>query len=302
MMEFAVVIVLDDPGFPPVGPVEQRQPAIDRQRGGERKLMRRGHDRKRRAGRGLGAGAHVDACVVDPDADETQRRLLQQLAGEEVARILDPYFVIRLEQGLHDERQRALEPGRDQHLVGAARDIARDAQIARDRVTQRLVAHHVVRMRQLLDVELAHDAGRDLRPLLARKRIERRQAHLEQQRFRRQALAVRFGAPGGRRHQRHRLDRARQRRIDDRAARAVAGREALARQHLVRDLDRPARNAELVARACWPLPKKSVPDLIAAIGRFVDGWNQRCQPFVWVKDADDIMIKATRKRTSGTEH
>jgi hypothetical protein len=27
-----------------------------------------------------------------------------------------------------------------------------------------------------------------------------------------------------------------------------------------------------------------------------------CQPFVWVKDADDIMIKATRKRTSGTEH
>jgi len=46
----------------------------------------------------------------------------------------------------------------------------------------------------------------------------------------------------------------------------------------------------------------SVPDLIAAIGRFVNGWNQRCQPFVWVKDADDIMVKATRKRTSGTEH
>ena len=46
----------------------------------------------------------------------------------------------------------------------------------------------------------------------------------------------------------------------------------------------------------------SVGDLIAAIGRFVDGWNQRCQPYVWVKDADDIMVKATRKRTSGTEH
>jgi transcriptional regulator with XRE-family HTH domain len=46
----------------------------------------------------------------------------------------------------------------------------------------------------------------------------------------------------------------------------------------------------------------SVADLIAAIHRFVDGWNERCQPFVWVKDADDIMVKATRKRTSGTEH
>jgi hypothetical protein len=46
----------------------------------------------------------------------------------------------------------------------------------------------------------------------------------------------------------------------------------------------------------------SVADLLAAIRRFVDGWNERCQPFVWVKDADDIMVKAPRNRTSGTEH
>ena len=45
-----------------------------------------------------------------------------------------------------------------------------------------------------------------------------------------------------------------------------------------------------------------VGDLVAAIRRFVDGWNQRCQPFVWAKDPDDIMIKATRKQTSSTEH
>ena len=55
---------------------------------------------------------------------------------------------------------------------------------------------------------------------------------------------------------------------------------------------------QAIRRGSFP----SVPDLVAAIRRFVDGWNQRCQPFVWVKDADDIMIKATRKRTSGTEH
>jgi hypothetical protein len=46
----------------------------------------------------------------------------------------------------------------------------------------------------------------------------------------------------------------------------------------------------------------SVGDLVAAIRRFVDGWNERGQPFVWVKDTDDIMIRATRKRTTGTEH
>jgi hypothetical protein len=47
---------------------------------------------------------------------------------------------------------------------------------------------------------------------------------------------------------------------------------------------------------------RSVPDLIAAIHRYIDAWNDHCQPFSWVKDADDIMIKATRNRTSGTGH
>jgi transposase len=46
----------------------------------------------------------------------------------------------------------------------------------------------------------------------------------------------------------------------------------------------------------------SVADLIAAIRRFIDGWNDRCQPFVWTKDADTILAKANRKATSGTRH
>jgi hypothetical protein len=28
----------------------------------------------------------------------------------------------------------------------------------------------------------------------------------------------------------------------------------------------------------------SVKDLIAAIGAFIDGWNERCHPFVWTQD------------------
>jgi transposase len=35
----------------------------------------------------------------------------------------------------------------------------------------------------------------------------------------------------------------------------------------------------------------SVEELVAAIGRFCQGWNQRCQPFVWTKDADQILAK-----------
>ena len=42
----------------------------------------------------------------------------------------------------------------------------------------------------------------------------------------------------------------------------------------------------------------SVQELIAAIARFCDGWNQRCQPFRWTKDADQILTKLTPQPTA----
>ena len=42
--------------------------------------------------------------------------------------------------------------------------------------------------------------------------------------------------------------------------------------------------------------------VIEAITAFIDGWNDRCQPFVWTKDADTIIAKAHRQPTSGTRH
>jgi hypothetical protein len=39
-----------------------------------------------------------------------------------------------------------------------------------------------------------------------------------------------------------------------------------------------------------------VAELVAAIGRFVDAWNERCQPFRWAKDADQILVKLTGQR------
>jgi hypothetical protein len=47
----------------------------------------------------------------------------------------------------------------------------------------------------------------------------------------------------------------------------------------------------------------SVKDLIAAIGAYIDGWNDRCQPFTWTKTADEILAKTTGgQRTSFTRH
>jgi hypothetical protein len=35
----------------------------------------------------------------------------------------------------------------------------------------------------------------------------------------------------------------------------------------------------------------SVEELVTAIRRFCKGWNDRCQPFVWTKDAERILLK-----------
>jgi transposase len=52
----------------------------------------------------------------------------------------------------------------------------------------------------------------------------------------------------------------------------------------------------------------TVADLISAIERFIDAWNDRCTPFTWTKDPDTVIAKATDPRrrktqtTSDTQH
>jgi transposase len=47
----------------------------------------------------------------------------------------------------------------------------------------------------------------------------------------------------------------------------------------------------------------SVKDLVNAISTFIAAWNERCQPFVWTKTADQLLEHCrTGKRTSFTRH
>lgn len=46
----------------------------------------------------------------------------------------------------------------------------------------------------------------------------------------------------------------------------------------------------------------SVKQLITAIRAFIDGYNNRCQPFVWTKTADEPLPHTTRQRTSDARH
>jgi hypothetical protein len=32
-----------------------------------------------------------------------------------------------------------------------------------------------------------------------------------------------------------------------------------------------------------------VADLVGAIRRFIDGWNDRCRPFVWAKSTEEVI-------------
>jgi hypothetical protein len=47
---------------------------------------------------------------------------------------------------------------------------------------------------------------------------------------------------------------------------------------------------------------KSLSALIAAIQRFLDGWNETCKPFVWVKSAEQILTSMHRQPFKKTVH
>jgi transposase len=47
----------------------------------------------------------------------------------------------------------------------------------------------------------------------------------------------------------------------------------------------------------------SVKQLVATIRQYIDGWNERCHPFVWAKTADQILTHAVRRQpTSDARH
>ena len=46
----------------------------------------------------------------------------------------------------------------------------------------------------------------------------------------------------------------------------------------------------------------SVRELVAKIRDFINGWNDRCQPFTWTKTPEQILKKAHRQPTSVAVH
>jgi len=55
---------------------------------------------------------------------------------------------------------------------------------------------------------------------------------------------------------------------------------------------------QAIRRGAFP----SVAELVAAIRRFIDAWNDRCEPFTWTKDPEVILVKANRQDRTVTGH
>ena len=55
---------------------------------------------------------------------------------------------------------------------------------------------------------------------------------------------------------------------------------------------------QAIRRGTFP----SVDDLIAAIRTYIDAWNERCEPFTWTKDAEQILARANRQNELVTGH
>ena len=46
----------------------------------------------------------------------------------------------------------------------------------------------------------------------------------------------------------------------------------------------------------------SVKELVTHIRAFVNGWNDRCQPFSWTKTSEQILAKAKRPTNQNSGH
>src|SRR5262249_11497983 len=122
MAEFAVVVVLENPGAARGDPVEEPQSPREAHGDPERVLMRGGDVHEPRPRRAAQARLDVQALVVDRDRYDAGGRRDDRSASAVVARVLDPREIARLDEQPGRERDRLLRPARDDDLLCRAAD------------------------------------------------------------------------------------------------------------------------------------------------------------------------------------
>ena len=114
-MELAVVVVLDDPGIVALGPVHQRQAAVQRQRRPGRELVRWREEHCPCTRRQLRQPLHLHALGIDRHRHRPQPRRIEGTRRAVVHRVLDQDALTGIEQHVGTQRQRLLRAGQHQH-------------------------------------------------------------------------------------------------------------------------------------------------------------------------------------------
>ena len=192
--ELRVAVVLQHPGVRPSGPVEQRQPPPDRQRAAQRRGVRRRHQRQPRVRCALDAGGDVQPLGVAGHRHRCGAGGEQRAASGDVARVLDPGGVARIEQQFGGDAQRLLCAGGHHDVGRIGEQPARGGQVGGDLAAQ---FRQALRRRVAGDVggqRLQHADGA-ARPGLLGEQVGRRNAAGQQRAQRRIARGGRSRAP-----------------------------------------------------------------------------------------------------------
>ena len=173
--EFAVVIVLDDPGTGALCRAQQGETALDAHDVAERLLVRRRDERQAKLRRAAQALGDLHSLRVHRHRDEARAGGEQAVARADGAGILEPDRVAGIEQHGADVQEGLLRAADDEDLVRVAGDAAIGAKMRGDGLAQPCFAHRGAVAHHRL-ARLAPMTGGKARPLRHREGVERRQA------------------------------------------------------------------------------------------------------------------------------
>ena len=173
VVEFAVIVVLDDAGARGVGITKKFEAAADRHQPPGRVLVRRGDEDQ---ARGVLACADRHALRIERNGGDDGAGGPQRDVGAAIAGAFDPGVIAPLEQRIGDQRQAGLGGRHDQDLGRLGLDPAMNRQMLQQRLLQRRMVDGSIPPRQRVARRAPQMAAPEVVrkfPLIRQPRLER---------------------------------------------------------------------------------------------------------------------------------
>jgi hypothetical protein len=142
-LQFAQVIVLDDPGVAPPSPGEQCKPTRQRHRHPERRLLAWCYDCQCRSGGAPDSSGNIQSFRIDRHSCQRYAGQAERSSSERKAWILDPSSHPSKLKPSDRQTERTDESARYEHLGGTAPNAAGQRQVSRDLLSQLRIATRI---------------------------------------------------------------------------------------------------------------------------------------------------------------